>query len=581
MSYLLYSIILVFASFLSIGLGIYGYLNREKPGMAAFSIFMFLLAVWPMVQAFDIATANLTYKIILMKLRFDAPIFAGLAYLVMVLQLIGSSKWVTKERLIILSIIPILGAILNWTSPNLLFRYDFHVSMSGPFPILLWSNGALFWVYLLYLYALYLVPIFLLANSYRTISPLSSRKILILIVAITIPLITDILFRISISPIVGFNLTPLTQVFLGLIIAWGIFYVKAFDTVPIARDKLITDMKDGVIVFDPQNKILDINPSAQQIIGSTEKLALGKSADDVFAPWPDLITHFKDVPDEHTEISVDGNPKLYYDINFTSLKDHRGNLIGNMIIFRDITARKQTDEKLDSIMEDLKRSNIELEQFAYVTSHDLREPLRMITSFLQLLERRYGDELDQDANEFIGFAVDGAKRLNDMINDLLEYSKVTRKEVELSNVNVEKVIEDTLLNLKVPIDENDAEITYDHLPTVDGDEKLMIQLFQNLIGNSIKYHSQETPKIHISTQKEKNQYLFSVSDNSIGISNEYLDRIFTIFQRLHTKDDYEGTGIGLAIAYKIVHQHGGEIWAESEPGKGSTFYFTIPIDVNK
>ena len=200
----------------------------------------------------------------------------------------------------------------------------------------------------------------------------------------------------------------------------------------------------------------------------------------------------------------------------------------------------------------------------------------MITSFLQLLERRYSDKLDQDAKEFIGFAVDGAKRLDDMIIDLLEYSKVTRKEIELKNVDSENVLKETLVNLKVQIDENNAIITYDPLIIVKGDEKLLIQLFQNLIGNAIKYRSKNNPQIHISTIKEDNHYKFSIKDNGIGIDAEHLDRIFTIFQRLHTKEKYEGTGIGLAIAQKIVYQHGGQIWAESELGKGSTFYFTIP-----
>ena len=201
----------------------------------------------------------------------------------------------------------------------------------------------------------------------------------------------------------------------------------------------------------------------------------------------------------------------------------------------------------------------------------------MITSFLQLLERRYKDKLDNDANEFIEFAVNGAKRLDYMINDLLEYSRVANRTREFNNVNVNKVIEQTILNLKSSIDDNSTEITYDPLPTLLGDEQLMILLFQNLISNSIKYRREEIPKINISATKEENQYLFTVKDNGIGMSPEHLEKIFTIFQRLHTKDEYEGTGIGLAIAQKIVHQHAGEIWAESELGKGSTFYFTIPI----
>jgi light-regulated signal transduction histidine kinase (bacteriophytochrome) len=202
----------------------------------------------------------------------------------------------------------------------------------------------------------------------------------------------------------------------------------------------------------------------------------------------------------------------------------------------------------------------------------------MITSFLQLLERRYQDQLDADANEFIGYAVDGAKRLDAMIQDILIYSKIANKERKLTYVNINNVLEQTYLNLKTSIDENDAQITIDHLPTLKVDEQLMVQLFQNLISNAIKYRGDESPKIHISAKKEGIQWLFSVKDNGIGISGKHLEKIFTIFQRLHTNEEYEGTGIGLAIVQKIVHQHNGDIWVESELGKGSTFYFTIPTN---
>ncbi|MBZ2164599.1 PAS domain S-box protein [Methanobacterium spitsbergense] len=238
---------------------------------------------------------------------------------------------------------------------------------------------------------------------------------------------------------------------------------------------------------------------------------------------------------------------------------------------------EKAEKVLKESLIEVERSNAELEQFAYITSHDLREPLRMITSFLQLLERRYGDQLDQDANEFIGFAVDGAKRLDAMINDILIYSRVSNKERNLTTVDNNEVIQEVYVNLAASIEDTNAEITYDSLPSIITDKQLMIQLFQNLISNAIKYRSEETPKIHISATKEKNQYLFTIKDNGIGISPEHLEKIFTIFQRLHTRDEYEGTGIGLAIAQKIVHQQGGYIWAESKLGKGSTFYFTIPI----
>jgi PAS domain S-box-containing protein len=245
--------------------------------------------------------------------------------------------------------------------------------------------------------------------------------------------------------------------------------------------------------------------------------------------------------------------------------------------FLEILLRKRAEIQMNQTLKKLEKSNKELEQFAYITSHDLREPLRMITSFLQLLQRRYADKLDKDANEFIGFAVEGAKRLDNMTNDLLLYSRLNSKKRHITRTNLEDALKIALLNLKVPIEETKARVTNDPLPTVEADEKLNVQLFQNLIGNAIKYRGSEPPAIHISVKREKNRYLFSVSDNGIGINPEHLNKIFTIFQRLHTHEEYEGTGIGLAISKKIVEDQGGKIWAESQPGNGTTFYFTIPV----
>jgi len=243
----------------------------------------------------------------------------------------------------------------------------------------------------------------------------------------------------------------------------------------------------------------------------------------------------------------------------------------------DINKRKQAESELKLRSEELAKSNDDLKQFAYVASHDLREPLRVITSFSQLLERRYKDKLDKDANQFINFVVDGAIRLDSMIIDLLEYSRLADKEMSYTDVKMQEVIEQVITNLNVLIEENNVQINYKPLPTVRADENMMTRLFQNLIENAIKYRREKNPNIYISADIQDDKFIFNVKDNGIGMDKEHLEQIFTIFKRLHTHEEYEGTGIGLALAQRIVHQHGGEIWAESEPDKGSTFHFTIPL----
>jgi PAS domain S-box-containing protein len=241
----------------------------------------------------------------------------------------------------------------------------------------------------------------------------------------------------------------------------------------------------------------------------------------------------------------------------------------------DITEMKRgAEQTLFRLNEELLRSNKELEQFAYVASHDLQEPLRMISSFTQLLSQRYKDKLDNDANEFIQFAVDGANRMQRLINDLLEYSRVETRGKSLSQTDMQIVLGHAINNLKIVIHEKAALVTNDELPVVMADAGQMIQLLQNLIGNSLKF-CETTPKIHISAVEEKEYYQFSVKDNGIGIESQYFDKIFSIFQRLHQKEEYEGTGIGLAICRRIVERHGGKIWVESNQGDGTAFKFTL------
>ncbi len=246
-----------------------------------------------------------------------------------------------------------------------------------------------------------------------------------------------------------------------------------------------------------------------------------------------------------------------------------------LTIIYDITDRIKAETELKQKSEELVRSNQELEQFAYVASHDLQEPLRMVNSYVQLLADRYKDKLDQDANDFIGFAVDGSNRMRILIQSLLEYSRVNRVK-PFEQINVNEVITQVLTGIKNMIEEKKAIIKINKLPAIIGDPILIGQLFQNLIINAIKFKGSENPEIIISGEKtNNNDYLFSVKDNGIGIEKKYWDKIFIIFQRLHSKDEYPGTGIGLSICKKIVERHGGKIWVESEVGKGSIFYFTI------
>jgi light-regulated signal transduction histidine kinase (bacteriophytochrome) len=238
--------------------------------------------------------------------------------------------------------------------------------------------------------------------------------------------------------------------------------------------------------------------------------------------------------------------------------------------------RKKVEEALRRRTDELARSNAELEQFAYIASHDLQEPLRMVSSYVQLLAKRYRGKLDQDADDFIGYASDGASRMQKLINDLLAYSRVGTRAKSFEEVNLEMALAQALENLQLAIKEKNAIVTHDPLSVAYGDSGQLTQVFQNLIDNAIKFRSEEPPRVHVSARLEGDEFVCSVQDNGIGIAPEYPNRLFLLFQRLHTRKEYPGTGIGLAICKRIVERHGGKIWVESRPGEGSTFYFRIP-----
>jgi PAS domain S-box-containing protein len=338
---------------------------------------------------------------------------------------------------------------------------------------------------------------------------------------------------------------------------------------------------DPLVTISKEGKVTDVNKATEDVTGCTREELIDTDFSDYFtqpeearAGYQKVFTEglVKDYPLAIRHKSGRITDVLY---NATVYLNPKGEVEGAFAAARDVTERKAMENEIKQAMEKLQQSNSELEQFAYVASHDLQEPLRMVASYVQLLERRYKGKLDTDADEFIGYAVDGANRMRGLIDDLLTYSRVSRLGKPFAPVDVESTLDIALLNLQASIADNGAVVTHDKLPTVVADGGQLVQLFQNLIGNAIKFHGKEPPRVHVSARVEQTEYLFSIKDNGIGIAPEYFDRLFKIFQRLHTREEYSGSGIGLAICKRIVERHGGRIWIESEVGKGSTMYFTL------
>jgi PAS domain S-box-containing protein len=339
-------------------------------------------------------------------------------------------------------------------------------------------------------------------------------------------------------------------------------------------------------MLDPEGRIMTWNDGAERIKGYKADEILGQNFSLLYPrgdvadrkPEQELrrATAEGKFEEEGWRLRKDGS-LFWADVLITPLRDEDGLLFGFSKVVRDSSARKTAEALILQQVEELNRSNEELAQFAYIASHDLQEPLRMVSSYTQLLAKRYKGKLDADADEFIAFAVDGAARMQRLIRDLLTYSRVGTKMNDVLEISSEQALERAQINLRGAIEASGAKVTHDPLPVVRADEMQLIQLFQNLVGNGIKYHRPgEIPRLHISAVRNgKQNWMFAVKDNGIGIDPQYYERIFGMFQRLHKREEFAGTGIGLAICKKIVERHGGVISVESQPGHGSTFRFAL------
>jgi PAS domain S-box-containing protein len=353
-------------------------------------------------------------------------------------------------------------------------------------------------------------------------------------------------------------------------------------------EKVLTSAGEGIIGADREGRITFVNNAACSMLGWEEKDFIGREAHSAFhhhhadgRPFPRSECPAWQAFERHEERVVGSD--CYWTRQGTSFPvEYIATLLpndeGSVLVFRNITEQKRWEAELHRKAEELARSNAELEAFAYAASHDLREPLRMVTSYLTLLERRLKEKLDQDTREFLDFARDGAKRMDKLIVDLLEYSRVGRRERPFEAVGLGEIMAEVERMLNVALSEAQGSLAVDdQLPTILGDRDELTRLFLNLVGNAIKYRAKERPpQIEIKVERKDKERIISIADNGIGIPQEQLERVFGIFQRLHGREEYEGTGIGFALCKKIVHHHGGLIWAESKPDEGSVFFVSLP-----
>jgi len=372
-------------------------------------------------------------------------------------------------------------------------------------------------------------------------------------------------------------------------IARDITEIKRAREIALEREKwfgaLIEHSSDLLMQLDVEGKVIFVSPSAKRILGYETDEILNRIIFEFIHPDDLNLVHglFKDILSKEDN-AISGEARFRHkDGSWRWLEGSGKNLLYNhnikaiVINARDFTDRKKFEEKLTEFAAELKKNNEELESFAFIASHDLQEPLRIVSSYAQLFTQRFSDKLDETSSRYLAYIVDNIKRMQDMISGLLIYSRIGRKGQVMSLVDCDKICENALANLKLSIEQKGVNIQKGRLPILLANEVELLQLFQNLIGNAIKYCDKEKAVVEISSYKGENSWVFCVRDNGIGIEQEYFQQIFEIFKRLHTQKEYPGTGIGLAICKKIVDTNGGDIWVESNLGEGSKFFFRMPV----
>jgi PAS domain S-box-containing protein len=346
---------------------------------------------------------------------------------------------------------------------------------------------------------------------------------------------------------------------------------------------LLESISDRIYVLDHDLRLVVINEAVAKFVNKSRQDIIGKRITDVFPdiksyPVYDAVIKVLNTSEpiviEENLTCRDGKNN-WYNINIYPVPE------GALCITSDITIQKINENSLRIMNEKLKKSNQELEQFAYIASHDLQEPIRMISNFSEILKQDYYEKLEEEGREYIDTIIDGSERMSEIVADLLEYSRIEKKNQPFDFIDLNDVLNKAIKNLAGFIKNNKAQIIHDKLPTIYADKVQMILVFQNLLSNAIKFVKDKTPVIHVSSNSVKNKWVIFVRDNGIGISKAYHNKIFEMFKRLHTKDEFPGTGIGLTSCKKVIDRHNGDIWLESELGKGSTFYFSIPHKINQ
>jgi signal transduction histidine kinase len=619
---------LLIAAAISAALAFFAWRRRPASGAMPFMVLMLAVAVWSAGYAFELSSADLPTAIGWLKLEYVGIVAVPLTWLIFVLDYSGREKWVTRRLLGFLSAGPLATLVLAWTNEmHGWLWHDMRLASGGAFAWLSYSFGPWLWGYTAYAYLLILLGAFLLIRTFVCAPHLYRVQAWALVAGALLSLVGDGVSILGLSPFPQLYLTPFSFVVLGLIIAWGFFRLRLLDITPVARDTVIEILTDGVIVLDGQNRIVDLNPAAEAIIGYPQAKLIGRSAALLLSGQPDLVGRYGDVEQVHTEIalvvpvaqgiSLDGQPapsrtaglsagqvtaadeelgRRYFDLRLTPLRDWRGHFRGRLIVLRDITEHRETETQLRRAKEAAEAASLAKTTFLANMSHELRTPLTSVLGYTELLQERaakYGyDDFISDLEKIRS----AGKDLVTMINEVLDLSKIEAGKIALSpqDFNITFLIDNVVATVR-PMAERNGNTLIVHRPqplgAMHADPSMVRQVLLNLLSNAAKFTRGGTITFAITRgpdskptqpgedgRKDIDWIHFSVTDTGIGMTQEQMGHLFEVFWQADTSATrrYGGSGLGLAISYRFCRLMGGDITVESELGKGSTFDVYLP-----
>ncbi|MBN1978358.1 MAG: PAS domain S-box protein [Anaerolineae bacterium] len=575
-------------------LALFAWRHRSAPGAAPLAALMLAVAVWSAAYALELGSPDLRTKTLWSNLTYLGVVTAPLAWLALALQHTGNEKWLTRRRLILLAIIPLLTTALVWTNDlHHLLHTSIELDTSGPYPMLDVTHNMAFWAHTAYCYLLLLIGTGLLILMFIRSPHLYRGQAGALLIGALSPWIANAVFIFGWSPFGKLDLTPFALTLTGLAMGWGLFRFRLLDLVPVARDTIIESMSDGVIVLDSRDRIVDLNPVAEGILSISASEAVGQPAQKILSRWPDLVERYRSMAETRAEITVGkGIVRRYFDLRVSPLRDWRRHLVGRLIVLRDVTRRKEMEEELQQAKEAAEAANQAKDEFISIVTHELRSPLSSVLGSIGLLEDGAVGPVTEEQIQFLRIIESNTTHMAALASDLADISRIESGQLQLETdpISMAKIIQEIIQSIRFPIERKEQQLILQipgDLPEVWGDHIRLSQVLTNLISNAHKF-TPEGGRIVIRAERAANRWdsqgaaevvHIVVEDNGIGIKAEDLQKLFQKFSRVGDRETRRipGTGLGLSIAKNLVELQDGRIWCESEMGKGSAFHFTVPV----